>query len=103
VTACRHGRASSLLGGTEEIPTTLELVFAFGLLAVAVGVFLWASRRLRKGGGGAEVGLLGGTFDMLSSDQRKAGETIIKRNAGESEEDESSSEPREPEAGHDAG
>ena len=69
------------------------LVFAFGLLAASIGVFVWATRRIRKGGGGATVGVLGATYEMLSSDQRRAVETIVKRNAGESEEDQSSSDP----------
>jgi hypothetical protein len=69
------------------------LIFAFGLLAACVGVFVWASRRIKKGGGGATVGVLGATYEMLSSDQRRAAETIIRRNAGECDEDESSSDP----------
>jgi hypothetical protein len=72
---------------------TAGLIFAFGLLAVCVGVFVWISRRIRRGGGGATVGLLGATHEMLSTDRRKAGETIIRRNAGDSESGEDSSDP----------
>ena len=73
--------------------TASVLIFTFGLLAACIGVFVWASRRVRKGGGGATVGVLGATHEMLSSDQRRAAETIIRRNAGESEDDEASSDP----------
>jgi hypothetical protein len=76
------------------IETVEVLIFALAILAVCIGVFVWASRRIRKGGGGATVGVLGATYEMLSSDQRRAAETIIKRNAGETEEEESSSDPR---------
>jgi hypothetical protein len=69
------------------------LFIAFGVLAGFVGFFVWVSRRARKGGGGATVGVLGAIHEMLSSDRRRAGETIIRRNAGESEEGESSSDP----------
>jgi len=73
--------------------TALTLIFAFGLLAVCIGVFVWTSRRIRRGGGGATVGVLGATHEMLTTDQRKAAETIITRNAGESESDEASGDP----------
>jgi hypothetical protein len=73
--------------------TALVLIFAFGLLAVCIGVFVWTSRRIRKGGGGATVGVLGATHEMLSTDQRKAAETIIRRHAGDSESDEASGDP----------
>lgn len=73
--------------------TASVLIFAFGLLAASIGVFVWAARRIRRGGGGATVGVLGALYEMLSSDQRRAAETIIERNAGESEADESSSGP----------
>jgi hypothetical protein len=79
------------------------LVFALGVLAASIGVFVWATRRIRKGGGGATVGVLGATYEMLSSDQRRAVETIVKRTAGESEEDQSSSDPLRPGAKRAAG
>jgi len=72
--------------------TASVLVFSFGLLAACIGVFVWSARRIRKGGG-ATVGVLGALHEMLSDDQRRAAETIIERNAGESEEAESSSDP----------
>jgi hypothetical protein len=73
--------------------TVFVLIFAFGLLAASIGVFVWLARRIRKGGGGAAVGVLGALHEMLSTDRRRAGETIIRRNAGESEEDDSSGDP----------
>jgi hypothetical protein len=73
--------------------TAFVLIFAFGILAACIGLFVWVSRRIRKGGGGATVGALGAIHEMLSSDRRKAAETIIRRNAGESEEEEASSDP----------
>jgi hypothetical protein len=71
----------------------LNVVFALAVLVAFVWVFVWSTRRIRRGGGGATVGLLGATHELLSSDQRKAAETIVQRNAGESEEDQSSSDP----------
>jgi len=70
-----------------------ELIFAFGLLAACIGVCVWAARRIRRGGGGVTVGVLGALHEMLSAEQRRAAETIIQRNAGESEAEESSSDP----------
>ena len=76
--------------------TVFVLTFAFGLLAACIGVFVWVSRRIRKGGGGATVGALGAIYEMLSSDRRKAAETIIRRNTGESEEEQPSSDGPKP-------
>lgn len=39
------------------------------------------------------VGALGAVHEMLSSDRQKAAETIIERNAGQSEEDDAQSDP----------
>jgi hypothetical protein len=75
------------------VETVAVLALAFGLLAASIGVFVWAARRIRRGGGGATVGILGATHEMLSNDQRRAAETIIRRNAGESESEAESSDP----------
>ena len=72
----------------------LDLIIALVVLIAFVVVFVWSTRRMRKGGGGATVGVLGATYDMLSSDQRRAAETIVQRNAGQSEEEDASSDPR---------
>jgi hypothetical protein len=69
-----------------------SLIFAFALLAACIGLFVWISRRVRKGGGGAQVGVLGAIHDMLSSERRRAAETIVERSAGQPEEDEAASE-----------
>ena len=73
--------------------TALTLLFAFGLLAVCLVVFVWVCRRVRRGGGGATVGTLGAIHEMLTEDQRRANETIVQRNAGEEEEEDASSDP----------
>jgi hypothetical protein len=92
---CMAGRSSAgsgLLGMIlmEDAPI---LAFALAVLVAFVWVLVWSMWRIRRGGGGATVGVLGATHEMLSSDQRKAAEEIIHRNAAESREDESSSDP----------
>jgi hypothetical protein len=69
------------------------LIFAFGLLAASIAVFVWFGRRVRKGGGGITVGALGAVHEMLSEDRKRASEVIIKELAGESEEEEPSADP----------
>ena len=80
-------------GNGDSVGIGTTLIFAFGLLAACIGVFVWVARRVRKGGGGTAVGVLGATHEMLSSDRRRAAETVIRRNAGESDEEEPSSDP----------
>jgi hypothetical protein len=74
----------------------LDLAFALVLLAAWIGVFVWLARRIRKGGGGATVGVLGAIHEMLSQEKRRAGQTIVRQNAGQPEEDDSSSDPLPP-------
>ena len=71
----------------------LPFLFAFILLAACVIGFVWVSRRARKGGGGATVGMAGAIHELLSADRRRSAETIMKKNKGEKEEADSSSEP----------
>ena len=71
----------------------ISLIVAVAVLAAGTGVFVWTCRRVRRGGGGATVGVLGATHEMLSEDQRRASETILQRNAGEQEEEDASSDP----------
>ena len=73
--------------------TVISLIVALCVLAASVGVFVWVCRRVRRGGGGATVGMLGATHEMLPSDQRRATETILKKNAGDREEEDTSSDP----------
>ena len=72
-----------------------SLIVAAVVLAAAVAVFVWFGRRIRRGGGGATVGVLGATHEMLSQDRRRAGETILKRNAGTQFEEDESGDPKE--------
>ena len=70
-----------------------SLLVVVGILAACAVIFVWVCRRVRKGGGGATVGVLGATHEMLAEDRRRANETILKRNAGKQEEEDASSDP----------
>ena len=74
----------------------VSLLVAAGVLAGYLIVFVWCTRRVRRGGGGISVGVLGATHEMLAEDRRKAGETILRRNAGAQFEEDKSGEPPEP-------
>ena len=75
------------------------LIFALCILVAFCAVVVWVCRRVRRGGGGATVGVLGATHELLAEDTRRAGEAIVQRNAGEEEEEDDSSAPPEPGAG----
>jgi len=68
-------------------------IFASLLLVACIVGFAWISRRTKKGGGGATVGMVGALHEMLSSDRRRSAETILKKNKGEQEEVDPSSDP----------
>jgi hypothetical protein len=71
----------------------ISLIAAGALLAASVAVFIVYARGVRRGGGGLTVGVLGATHEMLSEDRRKAGETILNRNAGVQLEEDESGDP----------
>ena len=71
----------------------LEFLFALAILVASIWVSVWAARRVRRGGGGATVGALGASYEMLSEEKRRAAETIVKRNAGESEDEDEALDP----------
>jgi hypothetical protein len=75
------------------VDVPFEFVLALAILVACVWVAIWASRRVRRGGGGATVGVLGATYEMLSEDKRRATETIVKQKAGETDEEDDSSDP----------
>ena len=57
------------------------------LLVLVVGIFIRITIRLRRGGGSLTTVVLGSTDAFLSSDRRKAAETIVNENAGKMRED----------------
>jgi len=71
----------------------LEFLFALAILVASIWVAVWAARRVRRGGGGATVGALGASYEMLSEEKRRAAETIVKRNAGENEDEDGALDP----------
>ena len=71
----------------------LEFLFALVILVASIWISVWAARRVRRGGGGVTVGALGATYEMLSEEKRRAAETIVKKNAGESEDEDGSTDP----------
>ena len=66
---------------------------ALAVLGGFVAIFVWCARRVRRGGGGQTAGVLGATHEMLSEDRRRAGETILERQAGRQLEEDESGEP----------
>ena len=70
-----------------------SLVVALAILAGFITVFVWISRRVRRGGGGQTAGMLGATHEMLSEDRRRAGETILEERAGKKLQEDESGEP----------
>jgi hypothetical protein len=70
------------------------IVLAIALIALFLKVAMggWANH----GGGSANL-TAGATFDLMSQDQRKAMEVIIKKEAGEKEEEQESGEPEKKE------
>lgn len=73
-----------------------SLLFAAVLLAIYFVVFVWFTRRVRRGGGGMTSGVLGATHEMLSEERRRAGEMILKRNAGDQLEEDEDGDPPKP-------
>ena len=71
----------------------LALLLVLGLLVLIITVFIRTSMRLRKGGGSLTTTVLGATDELLTSDQRKAAETIVNINAGKKLEEQGSGEP----------
>ena len=69
------------------------------LIAVALGLIV-LFMKIAMGGpasrsGGSTNMTAGATFDLMSKDQQKAMEVIIKKEAGEKEEEQESGEPEE--------
>jgi hypothetical protein len=71
----------------------LAIAVAFGILVAFIVVFVSISRKIRRGGGGATVGMLGATHEILTEDRRRAGEEIIQQKAGKGIEGEKSGDP----------
>jgi hypothetical protein len=62
------------------------LVVMLVMLAV-IGVFIYISVRVRKGGGSMTTMVLGATDEFLSRDNKAAAETIVEINAGNKAEE----------------
>ena len=61
---------------------TFSLTFVAVVLALAVGIFIRISVRLRRGGGSLTTAVLGATDEFLTKERSKAAETIVNENAG---------------------
>ena len=71
----------------------ISLLVAAGVLIGYLTVFVWLTRKVRRGGGGISVGVLGATHEMLAEHRRRAGEMILRRNAGDQIEEDESGDP----------
>ncbi|NQT26682.1 hypothetical protein HQ585_15105 [candidate division KSB1 bacterium] len=69
------------------IITVLAIVLTLLFMKVAMGDFL------KGGSGGSTNVFFGATNDLLSHDQKRAAEVIVKKDAGEKEEEQESGEP----------
>jgi hypothetical protein len=75
--------------------TMLSLLSVGVTLLFVIGVFVWISVRLRRGGGSLTTTVLGATDGFLSAEKSKAAETIVNENAGKRFEGERSEQPKE--------
>jgi hypothetical protein len=60
----------------------LTYLILLGLIILIIGVFIFISIRLRRGGGSMTTISLGATDEFLNKDRSKASETIVNENAG---------------------
>lgn len=72
--------------------TIFLIILAIGLIALFVKV---AQGGFGHGGGGSVNVIAGATQDLMTRDQRKAVEVIVKQQAGEKEEEQTSGEPKD--------
>jgi hypothetical protein len=74
------------------LATIILIVLAVVLIALFVKV---VQGGFRHGGGGSVNVIAGATQDLMTRDQRKAVEVIVKQQAGEKEEEQTSGEPKD--------
>ena len=79
--------------------TIILIILAIGLIAL----FIMVAGGGFKGGGGGPANLMyGATQDLLTHDQRKAIEVVVKKQAGEKQEEQTSGESMNPSEGETA-
>ena len=74
------------------LATIILIVLAVVLIALFIKV---VQGGLGKGGGGSVNVIAGATQDLMTLDQRRAVEVIVKQQAGEKEEEQTSGEPKD--------
>ena len=65
----------------------LTILLVMLVLLAVIGVFVYISVRVRKGGGSMTTMVLGATDEFLSRDNKAAAETIVEINAGNKAEE----------------
>ncbi|MBN2105562.1 hypothetical protein JW835_16105 [bacterium] len=71
----------------------LEIIILVGLAVGLIALFIMvAAGGFQKGGGGPANVIFGATQDLLTHDQKKAIEVVVKKQAGETEEEQTSGE-----------
>jgi hypothetical protein len=73
----------------------ISLIIIIAILVVWFGFLIWLALRARRGRISVTTPL-GADYELFNKDQRKSVEVIVKRAAGEKEEDRSSSDPPDP-------
>jgi hypothetical protein len=65
-------------------------LLVLAVLVAVVGVFLWISQRVRRGGGSLTTIVMGATDEFLSKDSAKAAEIVVEQHAGKKLEEQGS-------------
>jgi len=68
-------------------------MFAVFALVFAVVVFIYISKKLRKGGGSLTTNMLGSTYLFYDKERKKAVDVILEKKAGKKMEEPGSEEP----------
>ena len=75
----------------------LAIIILIVLAVVLIALFVKVAKSgFRHGGGGSTNVIAGATQDLMTHDQQKAIEVIVKQQAGETEEEQTSGEPIDP-------
>jgi len=84
----------------ENSTDTLTILSAALVILLVIGIFIWLTIRIRRGGGSLTTIGLGATHEFLTKDRRKAAEVIVNQNAGKELESQSSAAPKNPDPDH---